>query len=35
MHRRETMSLLEIDIEIETPPKDVLGITKAESGIAA
>jgi cell division topological specificity factor len=28
MHRREAMSLLEIDIEIETPAKDILATLK-------
>jgi cell division topological specificity factor len=28
MHRREAMSLLEIDIEIETPAKDILAMPK-------
>ncbi|SDR33775.1 cell division topological specificity factor MinE [Rhizobiales bacterium GAS191] len=34
MHRREAMSLLEIDIEIETPGKDVSGMSKKEDGFA-
>jgi hypothetical protein len=34
MHRREAMSLLEIDIEIETPVKDVSANLKKEDGFA-
>jgi cell division topological specificity factor len=34
MHRREAMSLLEIDIEIETPGKDVSAMLKREDGFA-
>jgi cell division topological specificity factor len=32
MHRRAAMSLLEIDIEIETPGKDVSAMLKREDG---
>jgi cell division topological specificity factor len=33
MHRREAVSLLEIDIEIGTPAKDVLGMSNKEDGL--
>jgi len=34
MHRREAMSVLEIDIEIETPSKEVAAILKKGAGLA-